>query len=57
MLGVYVNPVFDFREHLAHITKDVRKLAKTLAKIKLSPSLKTLVIEQLLKSKSHEAQL
>jgi hypothetical protein len=51
MLGLHINPVPDFREHLAHITKDVRKLAKTPAKIKLSPSLKTLVIEQLLKFK------
>jgi len=57
MLGVHVNPVLDFREHLAHITKDVRKLAKTLAKRKLSPSLKTLVIEQILKSKNHATHI
>jgi hypothetical protein len=32
MLGVHINPVLDFRGHLAYITKDVRKLAKALAK-------------------------
>jgi hypothetical protein len=37
-----------FREHFIHITKDVKKLEKSLAKRKLSPSL---AIEQLLKSK------
>jgi hypothetical protein len=44
MLGVNINPVLNFREHLAHITKDVRKLAKALAKRKLGPSFKSLVI-------------
>jgi hypothetical protein len=53
MLGVHINPMLDFREHFLHITKDVKKLAKALAKRKLSPSLKTLAIEQLLKSKYH----
>jgi hypothetical protein len=57
MLGVHVNPVLDFREHLDHITKDVRKLAITIAKRKLSPFLKTLVIEQLHKSKYHSTHL
>jgi hypothetical protein len=57
MLGVHVNPVLDFREHLAHITKDVRRLAKTLDKRTLIPSLKTLVIEQLLKSKYHATHI
>jgi len=53
MLGVHINTILDFRENLTHINKDVRKLAKALAKQKLSPSLKTLVTEQLLKSKYH----
>ncbi len=58
MLGLHINPVLDFREHLAHITKDVQKLAKTLAKRKLSPSFKTLyVIEKLLKSKYRATHL
>ncbi len=57
MLGVHINHVLDFREHLTHITKDVRKIAKTLAKRRLSPSLNTLVIEQLLKSKYHATHL
>ena len=37
MLGVLIDTILDFREHFLHITKDVRKLAKTLAKRKLSP--------------------
>jgi hypothetical protein len=57
MLGVYINPMLDFREHFLHITKDVKKLAETLAKRKLSPSLKSLAIEQLLKSKYHATHL
>ena len=57
MLGVHINPMLDFREHFAHITKDVQKLAKTLAKRKLSPPLKSLAIEQLLKSKCHATHL
>ena len=57
MLGVHINPVLDFREHLTHITKDVRKVAKALAKRKLSSSFKTLLIEQLLKSKYHATHL
>jgi hypothetical protein len=51
ILGVHINPVLDFRQRIARITKDVRKLAKALAKLKLSPPFKTLVIQQLLKSK------
>ncbi len=51
MLGVHINPILDFREHFMHITKDVRKLAKALTNRKLSPTYKTLVVEQLLKSK------
>jgi hypothetical protein len=57
MLGVHVNPMLDFREHFLRITKDVKKPAKTLAKRKLSPSLKTLAIEQLLKPKYHATHL
>ena len=57
MLGVHINPMLDFREHFLHITKDVKKLAKTLVKRKLSPPLKTLAIEQLLKYKYHATHL
>jgi len=37
MLGVHINPMLDFREHFLHITKDVRKLAKALAKTQTKP--------------------
>ncbi len=37
MLGVHINPMLDFREHFLHITKDVKRLANTLTKRKLSP--------------------
>jgi hypothetical protein len=57
MLGVHINPMLDFREHFLHITKDVKKLAKALAKRKLSPPLKSAAIEQLLKSKNHATHL
>jgi hypothetical protein len=57
MLGVHINPILDFREHFTHITKDVRKLAKALTNRKLSPTYKTLVVEQLLKSKYHATLL
>jgi hypothetical protein len=57
MLGVHINPMLDFRDHFLHITKDVKKLANALAKRKLSPPLKTLAIEQLLKSKYHATHL
>jgi hypothetical protein len=57
MLGVHINPMLDFREHFLHITKDVKKLAKALAKRKLSPPLKSIAIEQLLKSKYHATHL
>ncbi len=57
MLGVHISTTLDFREHLTHITKDVRLLAKALAKHKLSPPYKTLVIEQLLKSKNHATHI
>ena len=52
MLGVHINPVLDFREHFLHITKDFWKLAKALEKRKLSPPLKSMATEQLLKSKN-----
>ena len=32
MLGVHINPMLDFREHFLHITKNVKRLANTLAK-------------------------
>jgi hypothetical protein len=57
MLGVHINPMLDFREHFINIAKNVRKLAKTLAKRNLSPNLKTIAIEQLLKSKYHASHL
>jgi hypothetical protein len=57
MLGVHINTLLDFREHHAHIIKDVRKLAKALTKRKLSPPYKRLVIEHLLKSKFHAKHL
>ena len=50
-------PIIDFKEHFMHITKDVRKLAKALTNRKLSPTYKTLVVEQLLKSKYHATHL
>ena len=39
ILGVHINPMLDFRERFLHITKDVKNLAKALAKRKLSPHL------------------
>ena len=44
MLGVHINTILDFKGHLAHITKDVKLLDNALAKRKLSPPYKTLVI-------------
>jgi len=49
--------MLDFRDHLKHITSDMRKLAKALAKRLLSLNRKKLVIEQLLKSKYHATHL
>jgi hypothetical protein len=57
MLGVHINPLLDFREHFMHITKDVRKVSKALTNRKLIPPYKTLVVEQLLKSKYHATHL
>ncbi len=53
MLGVHINPMLGFKEYYPHITKNEKKLAKTLVKRKLNPPLKSLAIEQLLKSKYH----
>ncbi len=57
VLGVHINTTLNFQEHFAHITKDVRLLAKALTKRHLSPPYKTLVTEQLLKSKYHATHL
>jgi len=57
MLGVHTNPMLDFRDHLKHITTDIRKLAKALAKRLLLANRKKLAIEQLLKSKYHATHL
>jgi hypothetical protein len=45
--------MLDLREHLKHITADVRKLVKVLTRRLLSPNSKKLAIDQLLKSKYH----
>jgi len=57
MLGVQINPMLDFRDHLKHITTKVRQIARVLAKQQLSPNRKQLVIDQLLKSKYHATYL
>ncbi len=57
MLGVHINTVLDFKEHLAHITKDIRLIANALARRNLSPPYRTLTIEQLLKSKYYATHL
>jgi hypothetical protein len=57
MLGVHINPMLDFREHFLHIAKDVKILAKALAKRKLSPPLKSMAKEQLLKYRYHATHL
>ncbi len=49
--------MLDFRDHLKHITTEVRKLARVLTKRRLSPNRKQLVIDQLLKSKYHATHL
>jgi hypothetical protein len=56
MLGVHINPMLDFRDHLKHITTNSRKLAKAVTKRLLSPNRKKLAIEQL-KSKYHATHL
>ena len=57
MLGVQINPMLDFRDHLKHITTEVRKLARVLTKRRLSPNRKQMVIDQLLKSKYHATHI
>jgi len=57
MLGVQINPMLDFRDHLKHINAEVRKLAKVLTKRRLSPNRKQLVIDQQFKSKYHATHL
>jgi hypothetical protein len=57
MLGVHIIPMLDVREHFLFITRDEKILAKALEKRKLSPSLKSIAIEQLLKSKYHATHL
>jgi hypothetical protein len=53
MLGVQIIPMLYFRDHLKHITTEVRNLARVRTKGRLSPNRKQLVIDQLLKSKYH----
>jgi hypothetical protein len=57
MLGVQIHPMLDFRDHLKHITTEVRKRARVLTKRRLSPNIIQLVIAQLLKSKYHATHL
>jgi hypothetical protein len=57
MLGVHINPMLNFREHFAYITKDVRQLTESLAKRKLSPSYEIMVDKQLPKSKYHAVHM
>ena len=57
ILGVQINPMLYFRDHLKHITTEVRQLARVLTKGRLSPKRKQLVIDQLLKSKYHATHL
>ena len=45
MLGVQINLMLDFRNHLKHITTEVRKLARVLTKRRLFPNRKQLVID------------
>ena len=57
MPKVQINPMLDFRDHLNHITTELRKLARVLTKRRLSPNRKQIVIDQLLKSKYHATHL
>jgi hypothetical protein len=57
MLGVHNNTVLNFREHHTYITKEVLKLAAAQSKRKLSPTYKTLIVEQPRKSKYHAVHL
>jgi hypothetical protein len=49
--------MLDFRDHLKHITTEVRKLARVLTRRRLSSNRKHLVIYQLLKSKYHATHI
>jgi hypothetical protein len=49
--------MLDFRDHLKHITIEVRNLARVLTKRRLSPNRKKLVIDQLLRSQYHATHL
>jgi hypothetical protein len=57
MLGVQINPMLDFRDHLKHITTEVRQIVRVLAKRRLSSNKKQLVIDQLFNSKYHATHL
>jgi hypothetical protein len=57
MLGVKINPMLDFGDHLKHITTEVRQLARVLATRQLSPNRKQLVLDHILKSKYHATHL
>ena len=57
MLGVHINPMLDFKQHYAAITKDVKALIGPLRRAKLSPRRKHNIIHQLLKSKFHATHL
>ena len=57
MLGVHINPMLDFRDHIKHVTSDVRQLTKTPTKRLLPPNRKKQVIGQLLKSNYHASHL
>ena len=49
--------MLDFKDHLKHITTEVRKLARVLTKRRISPNRKQLVIDQLLTPKYHATHL
>ena len=57
MLGVHTNPMLDFRDHLKHITTDIRKLAKVLTRGLVSLNRINLVIDQLINSNNHATYL
>jgi hypothetical protein len=49
--------MLDFRDHLNHVTSEVRHLAKALTKRLLSSNKKKQVIDELLNSKYHATHL
>ena len=57
MLGVQINLMLDFQDHLNQVTTDVRQLANILAKRLIFPNRKKQVIEQLLKTTYHATHL